>query len=443
MTLRPPRRVLLLPRRIPTRRILRLPPLALALALALIPVAAGTRSGLLPAPLVVHASTLGFVVTSTADAPDAHPGDGVCADAAGRCTLRAAIQEGNAQPAASSISIAVPPGHYRLTLGAIALTAHNNFAVGGKPGAAARTVIDGGGVARLFTVAAGAGVAFSDLTLTGGKAVSGAGGALANAGDSVLISCVLAGNSAPAGNGGGIANAAGAHLGLVSSQVMSNTAPTGNGGGIDNAGMLTLNGVTVSGNSANAGGGLDNESNASASVTGSTLNANHAGYGGGLDNLGQLTLRDSTLSGNTATRGAGGLATGAGAHLSYSTLAGNAGNLVAPPGTTPLVGMILAGSTSGPNCGGPVADGGFNLDSGASCGFTQTSDMTNTNPLLGPLQNNGGPTPTMALLAGSPAIDAGSTAAQGCPATDQRGKGRPDGAETRCDMGAFETQGAG
>jgi hypothetical protein len=70
---------------------------------------------------------------------------------------------------------------------------------------------------------------------------------------------------------------------------------------------------------------------------------------------------------------------------------------------------------------------GYNLDSGGSCGFTRTTDLTHTDPLLSPLADNGGPTPTMALRPGSPAFDRGGTAANGCPATDQRGVARPQG----------------
>jgi len=79
---------------------------------------------------------------------------------------------------------------------------------------------------------------------------------------------------------------------------------------------------------------------------------------------------------------------------------------------------------------------GYNLDSGVSCGLSRTTDLTATHALLGPLTANGGPTPTQALLPGSPAIDHGGSSATGCPATDQRGVGRPQGAS--CDMGAYE-----
>src|SRR5262249_22190885 len=109
--------------------------------------------------------------------------------------------------------------------------------------------------------------------------------------------------------------------------------------------------------------------------------------------------------------------------------------------------VIIASSPSGAlvgdNCAnfGTVMSKGHNLDSGTSCGLTGTGDIVNKNPMLGPLQDNGGHTPTHALLAGSPAIDAGGT---DCPppGTDQRGFDRPadgngDGVAT-CDIGAYE-----
>jgi len=77
---------------------------------------------------------------------------------------------------------------------------------------------------------------------------------------------------------------------------------------------------------------------------------------------------------------------------------------------------------------------GHNIDSGNTCGFTATGDLTNTNPLLGPLQDNGGPTPTYAIPADSLAVNAGDNAV--CPPTDQRGIARPQAG--RCDIGAYE-----
>src|SRR5262249_26060955 len=86
------------------------------------------------------------------------------------------------------------------------------------------------------------------------------------------------------------------------------------------------------------------------------------------------------------------------------------------------------------NGSGMMTDVGHNLSSDASCGFTNSGSLNNTDPKLAPLANNGGPTLTMALLPGSPAIDAGDTAA--APPIDQRGIARPVGPAS--DIGAFE-----
>jgi hypothetical protein len=112
------------------------------------------------------------------------------------------------------------------------------------------------------------------------------------------------------------------------------------------------------------------------------------------------------------------------------------------------VNTIVAGQTAGGNCsiagGGLISDGGYNIEDGTSCGFsTATHSLSNTNPMLDPagLQDNGGPTATIALLTGSPAIDAIPTGANGCGTTlttDQRGITRPQGAG--CDIGAFEVE---
>jgi hypothetical protein len=105
---------------------------------------------------------------------------------------------------------------------------------------------------------------------------------------------------------------------------------------------------------------------------------------------------------------------------------------------------IVANSTSGGNCfnvfsGSPIIDGGYNIDDDGTCGFTpETGSLPNTNPLLDPdgLQDNGGPTETIALLPESPAVDLVGQEACPPPQTDQRGVERPQG--EACDSGAFE-----
>jgi hypothetical protein len=126
--------------------------------------------------------------------------------------------------------------------------------------------------------------------------------------------------------------------------------------------------------------------------------------------------------------------------LTNATITGNAaeqggGLFTEDSGSSTLTNSIVASNTAGSDCSGSMASLGHNLDSDGTCGLSSPGDLTNTEPLLGQLTNNGGATLTHALLPGSPAIDAGDPNA--CPATDQRGIARPSG--TACDIGAFES----
>src|SRR5262249_38817193 len=179
-------------------------------------------------------------------------------------------------------------------------------------------------------------------------------------------------------------------------------------------------------------------------VTNTTISGNSAGgfrtvggMGGGIFNTGRLTLTNVTIAQNNAFDSlnpamGGGIATqGSGTTtLRNVILASNAivTRLAPPLGTTTFV--------RSENCAGSgsATSLGDDLSSDATCPFTAAGDLQNTDPQLGPLLNNGGMTPTHALLPGSPAIDAGTNA--GCPSTDQRGVARPQG--TRCDIGAYE-----
>ena len=150
-------------------------------------------------------------------------------------------------------------------------------------------------------------------------------------------------------------------------------------------------------------------------LTNSTVSGNTAGFGGGIYNFyGAVSLTNSTVSGNSADFGGG-------IYNSY--------------GTVTLNNTIVANSTGGDvvSFGGPLT-GSHNLVEDGSDGL---GDTITGDPLLGPLASNGGPTPTHALLPGSPAIDAGD--GTGAPATDQRGIARPQLGGT--DIGAFESRG--
>jgi hypothetical protein len=142
-----------------------------------------------------------------------------------------------------------------------------------------------------------------------------------------------------------------------------------------------------------------------------------------------LKISNSTISGNGATYGGGDI--------------GNAYVLT-------IQNSIVANSSSGGNCYGTITSHGYNLSSDDTCNLSNTGDLNNTDPQLGSLQYNGGPTQTMALPSGSPAVDAGNPS--GCTdnlghllKTDQRGAPRPDTEDTAegksgCDMGAYELQ---
>ncbi|MGH9890579.1 MAG: choice-of-anchor Q domain-containing protein, partial [bacterium] len=244
------------------------------------------------------------------------------------------------------------------------------------------------------------------------------------------------GNSASQ-TGGGVYN--GRTLILLNSIVAANTA-TVDGAGLNNSDTATLTNSTVSGNSASgSGGGLRNYGIATlinCSVSGNFARQN----GGGLYNRGTLTVTTSTVSGNSTGRNGGGVQNGV----------RNIG------GTLTLNETLISGNTAsslGPELyrqGGIVNGNRFNLfghdGSAGVTGFTPgpldlVPDEALTAILDTALRPNGGPTRTHALVAGSPAIDAGGNC---FPTTDQRGIPRPQGADVNgdgradCDIGAFE-----
>jgi CSLREA domain-containing protein len=249
----------------------------------------------------------------------------------------------------------------------------------------------------------------------------------------------------PDDRGGGIYVQPGASLNLSTSTVRQNRA-NGAGGGILNWGTATLTDTTLSQNSAGqAGGGLNDPG--TGTLLRCTVEGNSAVAGGGIfEGALGLTVLNSTISGNSASAGGGILIDASTVNLVFSTVTNNS----APTGAGVRLGAlaptlnsknsIVGGNTGGANCsnaGGTINVSGANLANDGSCtGFANTPSLN-----LGPLANNGGPTQTHALLAGSSAINAvpsgQCTDLSSNPVTqDQRGVVRPQ--LTLCDVGAFE-----
>ena len=267
---------------------------------------------------------------------------------------------------------------------------------------------------------------------------SGAGGGIYNAGsgrsatvtvtDSIVSNNRSGGNAAFAyGDGGGIYNNFG-EITIRNSTISGNSTGR-NGGGIYNVGSLTIANSTISGNSAiglhdgepaGYGGGIQNHS--PMTITNCTLSDNHAtNSGGGI--YGGANIKNSTFSNNTATVRGGGIAVSRGVELGNTILkAGSAGANLS-------------------NNGGSVLSHGYNLSSDNGDEFlTGPGDRINTDPMLGPLQNNGGPTFTHDLLAGSPAIDTGDPNFTPPPLNDQRGPTYARVFNGRIDVGSLEVQ---
>jgi len=330
----------------------------------------------------------------------------------------------------------------------------------------ASTIINGGALDRVLQVdpsmSGGVVVTISGVTIQNGITLVDDGGGIENNGTLTVTASTITGNVAR--SGGGIANPAGT-LTVTNSTISSNTANVSGGGIFNRAGVpftatLTVTNSTISDNTAlGSGGGIVNDNNggtAIATITGSTISGNTVtgasgtGQGGGIINLGAgtLTIANSTISGNSAAGAGGGIEdlggplTSTNATISGNSAGNGAGGIAGLTRTDSLSNTIVANQLAGADCSinDSVLPTAVNsLSSDASCGFTGAGNLQGTVPLLGPLQDNGGPTFTLALLPGSPAIDAGNAvkcAAAPVSAVDQRGVKRPQGAS--CDIGAYE-----
>jgi hypothetical protein len=436
----------------------------------------------------VRAAT--FTVMAVADAPHTATIDGSCTSTLPdqACTLRAAIQAASFLGGVQSIDLQAT-GTYALTVtgsnedagaqGDLDVNGVNLTITNTSGGTVA---INGQAADRVFDVGsqATAQMTVNGLTIQNGNpglTAPGGGVRVGTVSTLALNDVIVSGNTAGATSSGpGVSGGGGIYnLGLITltntnvdtNTASSNGSSSASGGGLLNVGTAILTNVAVSNNTAfSSGGGIANNPGASLTVNNSTISGNTANIGtfaissgGGIVNFGSMVVGNTTISGNQTTGSPGGAEGGgifhaAGPSQTASTLTNVTLALNSAPGTggggifsqippPTFKNTIVANSPSGGDCRGTApASAGNNLSSDNNCGFTGPGDLHGLNPLLGPLAENGGPTQTHALLAGSPAIDAGSNS--GCPATDQRGVGRPiDGTNSgvpRCDIGAYEYQ---
>lgn len=306
----------------------------------------------------------------------------------GAGSLRQAIDDANTAVGADTITFSVS-GTITLASSLPNITEATGLTIDGT----GQTVtISGNGLYRVLFVDASASLNLHNLTITNGNNISGGG--VYNSGTLTITDSTFSGNNAPGG---------------------------GYGGGIYNTGSLIIMNSTFSDNDSGwAGGGIF--SSGTLTITNSTFSGNSTTYGGGIGDDGTLTITNSTFFGNSATLG---------------------GGILNNSGTATLLNIIVANSTSGGNCSGTITNGGNNIDDGTTCGWGSTDgSISSTDPLLGALADNGGPTQTFALLTGSPAMDGVTfNAPNSAPSMDQRGVARPQG--VGYDIGAFESEPSG
>jgi CSLREA domain-containing protein len=362
----------------------------------------------------------------------------------GQVTLREAILAANTDTSVDGsmagsgpdqIVFAVGPGAIALN-GTALPTITQALALTG-PGAG-RLAIDGGQASRLLEVSNGAVLTVSRLTLRNGRVQGGNGGAVLSAGSLNLDGCVLSGN-AVTGDGGAVWSGGNAALSINDTTFSGNSAQ--NGGAVHSSAPLQLFGSTFYANSTGgiapfAGGGGAIENTGLATINNSTFASNFAGNGGAIvNNLGLLTIRNSTITGNTAINSGGGIADSLRSVELHATIV--ADNFRSGGATRQDVAAAVTGNSSANVIG---VDTGLTGITHGSNGNQIGTAVAPLDPVLGPLQNNGGLTATRSVLPGSPALDGGSAAT--CMVTDQRGIVRPldgDGDATAvCDVGAYE-----
>ncbi len=417
------------------------------------------------------AAAADFIVDDMGDAVDVVPGDGVCATAAGVCTLRAAIQETNALVGADSITL--PAGTVLLSITGLDedasatgdLDVNDDLTITGQ--GAGISIVDAQSLDRVLDLrpAVGRNVHLVGLTLqhgllnTSGSGSRGAGMRVGQGVHLTMSGVTLASNVLTSfGGAGAIDNfgcVSGDHVRIVDN---GDPAPAGSAsalaGGVFTTGAdscFTLVDSEISRNRGDSAGAIYAEGAAPITLRRTLIAENVARFAGAmlLNQQDMALLENVTISGNQGDPGA--ILNDGGSHLTLinSTVTRNGplqgsgvvGGIADVHGGTGLVFMtntIVAGNgpANTPDCtGGYSVSGGNLIGDITHCNFAATpGDQLDVDPGLGALADNGGFTRTH--LIGTAAIDRG--VATGCPQTDQRDWPRPAGAA--CDIGAIEMQ---
>ena len=366
--------------------------------------------------------TIPYLVNTTSDSVVAN----ACARGLANCSLRGAIEAGNASSGPNAINFVIPAngagcvdGVCTINLTQVLPDLSTPFSISG-PGADQLVVRHLGGQSfRVFNVTTDGTVDLSDFTISNGStgALTEGGGNINNVSTGVVnVDRCTVKNAFVFGSGGGIANIGGGRVNVTNSLIGPNTAVRG-GGGIVNSflGIVTIRDSTLTGNQTTAlpgeapAGGAISSFSGTCNITNCTISGNTAnGPGGGIAAGDTVNITNCTISGNSAT--------------TSQLTGGNVGGGIFGGATMNVKSCIIAGnvaSDGGPDVNGSFNSAGFNLigKTDASTGFTAATDQTGTiasplDPEVNPngLQDNGGPTKTIALLPESPAIDQGTSA---------------------------------
>ncbi|RYX81417.1 hypothetical protein EON83_24150 [bacterium] len=360
----------------------------------------------------------------------------------GAGSLRQAVLDANATPGADNILFAPTlfsvPQTIVLTTGELAVSGSGGALTIAGPNAAKLT-LDANNNSRIFKLNPGSNVILSSLVFTNATG-TGNGGAISSESSTLAVydSTFTGNKTLNGGSGAAIFNLDGP-LTIDKCLFSANTANAlitsdGSGGGTAGAianlayggrssesALLTINSSTFVGNESRQGGAIHNNSG-KVVVNNSTIVRNRVvesqGFGGAVSTVfGPVSLNSCTITANVADRGSAVAVFDATASLDLN-------NSIVVNNTT------LSGGSD--PFFGPIASGDYNLFEYTATGRPGTHNVVSTAPKLGELADNGGPTQTIALLPGSPAIDAGSTSL----ATDQRGIARPQ--RRAADIGAVE-----